>query len=271
MGILEQLKAPFPADAISWRVGSTNKKNWQQGQQRRGQPLAYLDARDVMARLDEVMGADWQCEYVAMPNGTCCCRIGLKIDGEWRWRSNGAGATDVEAEKGAYSDAFKRAAVLWGIGQYLYNVDAPWLTLDERWAIRDEDKSRLAALLTRNNPGASSKADAKPSRAVGASAEQGVQLTRPGPTTSQRAAATIRDPRAAALEKRAAKMTPEESETALNLLRVALDACKSLDNLREFSAKNRATIDMLTDDHVRSLRQEAEEMRGRLKAQAAAA
>ncbi len=118
-------------------------------------------------------------------------------------------------------------------------------------------------------PGASSKAVAN-SRAVGETAEQGVQLPRPGPTTSQRAAAAIRDPRAAALEKRAAKMTPEESETALNLLRVALDACTSLDGLREFSTKNRSTIDMLTDDHVRSLRQEAEEMRGKLKAKAAA-
>jgi hypothetical protein len=111
-------------------------------------------------------------------------------------------------------------------------------------------------------PGAS-KADATSSRAVGASAA-------PGPTTSRKVYAPLPDPRTAALEKRAAKMTPEESETTLNLLRVALDACKSLDDLRDFSTKNRDTIDMLTDEHVRTLRYEAQQMRGTLKAQAAA-
>ena len=84
--------------------------------------LAYIDARDVQNRLDEVFGAFWQAEYVPMSNGTYCCRIGLFIEGQWIWRSNGAIVTqdrdDADAkemaEKGGYSDAFKRAAVLWG-------------------------------------------------------------------------------------------------------------------------------------------------------------
>src|SRR6478609_11878627 len=115
---LDKLKAPFPADKISWRVGSTN------ADKTKGMALAYIDARDVMERLDEVCGMLWQCEYVPMPNGTCCCRIGIKVGEEWIWRSNGAlNLTDSDksdqkemAEKGSYSDSFKRAAVLWGVG-----------------------------------------------------------------------------------------------------------------------------------------------------------
>jgi hypothetical protein len=48
----------------------------------------------------------------AMSNGSTCCEIGLLIEDDWLWRSNGAGNTDFEPDKGAYSDAFKRAAVL---------------------------------------------------------------------------------------------------------------------------------------------------------------
>ena len=46
------------------------------------------------------------------------------------WKENGAGDTDFEADKGALSDAFKRAAVLWGIGQYLYDLDSPWVAIE---------------------------------------------------------------------------------------------------------------------------------------------
>lgn len=141
--IMTELAAAFPPDAISWRVGSTTSDK------SKGMALAFLDARDVQARLDAVMGADWQCEYVPMADGTSCCRIGLKIDGEWRWRANGAGATDVEGEKGRYSDSFKRAAVMWGIGVYLYNTDSPWLDLVQKgrthvFAPGQENKLRAA-------------------------------------------------------------------------------------------------------------------------------
>lgn len=123
---LAQLKEPFEPDRVSWRVGSTTKDK------KKGMALAYIDARDVMQRLDEVCGPEnWQCDYPHAGQKTVC-RIGIRIDGEWIWKANGAGDTDIESEKGALSDAFKRAAVLWGIGQYLYDLDAPWVTLDTR-------------------------------------------------------------------------------------------------------------------------------------------
>jgi hypothetical protein len=144
--ILAALAAPFDPAQVSWRVGSMSKDK------SKAKALAYIDARDVMRRLDEVMGADWQCEYVPMPNGTTCCKISLRIDGEWRSRSNGAGATDIEGEKGGFSDAFKRAAVLWGVGQYLYDVDSPWVRVNEWKQIDDADMPRLRGLLAKQNP-----------------------------------------------------------------------------------------------------------------------
>lgn len=144
--VLAALAAPFGPEKVSWRAGVVKGD--------RGMALAYVDARDVQLRLDEVMGIDWQCEYIPMPDGTKCCRIGLLIDGQWRWRSNGAGDTQVEAEKGSYSDAFKRAAVLWGIGRYLYDLPSPWVEViptksGKGSIISDRAKLGLAKALAR--------------------------------------------------------------------------------------------------------------------------
>jgi hypothetical protein len=117
--IFERLKAPFDPKVISWRVGATS------GDKTKGIALAYIDARDVMKRLDEVCGLQWQDRY-PFPG---CCEIGLKIDGEWIWRANGADETDVEGVKGQFSDAFKRAAVLWGVGRYLYYLPNSWVAI----------------------------------------------------------------------------------------------------------------------------------------------
>jgi len=126
--ITDLLKEPFDTKVVHWRVGATNAKKlgckpWEAT---KGIALAYIDARDVMKRLDEVCGDDWQVRYPFKG----CCEVGIKINNEWVWRSNGAGETDVEGEKGMYSDAFKRAAVLWGVGRYLYYLPNKWCDLE---------------------------------------------------------------------------------------------------------------------------------------------
>lgn len=118
--IFTQLKEPFPPNLIHWRPGATSGN--------KGIALAYLNARDVMKRLDDVCGLDWQCRYPFEG----CCEIGIKTDNEWVWRANGAGETNIEGEKGQYSDAFKRAAVLFGVGRYLYYLPNVWVELDDR-------------------------------------------------------------------------------------------------------------------------------------------
>jgi hypothetical protein len=142
--ILAKLAAPFPPEVISWRVGSTTANK------ERGMALAYIDARDVQDRLDAVCGCMWQVRHPWSGGSKLACEIGIKIADEWIWRGDGAGDSDVEAEKGAFSDSFKRAAVRWGIGRYLYDMDSPWVALKpagRSYAIADGEYARLRALL----------------------------------------------------------------------------------------------------------------------------
>lgn len=119
--IIERLADPFPKETIHWRAQTMTNDGT------KAMALAYIDARNVMERLDAVCGPEnWQDEYLSANNRTIC-RIGIKINGEWIWKSDGAGDTHVEAEKGGISDAFKRAAVKWGVGRYLYALSAPWV------------------------------------------------------------------------------------------------------------------------------------------------
>lgn len=144
--LLKALSRPFGADEVEWRVGSTN------ADKTKGLALAYMDARLAMNRLDDVMGADWRDEY-AFPSERkiIVCTISLKIGGEWIPRADGddvAHDGDMEV-KGALSGAFKRAAVRWGIGRYLYGFDSPWVAIDQRgksFVIRETERPRLRAL-----------------------------------------------------------------------------------------------------------------------------
>lgn len=109
--LLAALKNPFEPRLVKWRTGGGGKS------------LAYIDARDVMKRLDDVVGADnWSDKYVPVDGGFIC-ELSIKINDEWITKSNGANNTKVEAIKGGISSALKRAAVNWGIGRYLYYLD----------------------------------------------------------------------------------------------------------------------------------------------------
>jgi hypothetical protein len=148
--IFMRLKRPFPTSSISWRVGATNAKFAQDGEEVKGVPLAYIDARDVMDRLDDVAGpANWQDTYSVFGSKTIC-RLAIRVNGEWIAKEDGAGDTDMEAEKGAISDALKRAAVRWGIGRYLYDLKSGRIVLGkkgDKWlGINDDAKSKLDKL-----------------------------------------------------------------------------------------------------------------------------
>lgn len=142
--LFDELSAPFPADYIEWRVGSTNQDKT------KGMALAYLNARAVMDRLDTICGpGNWQCKY-SHANGKTVCDLGILIENErgfeWVWKADGAGDTDFEAEKGALSDAFKRSAVRWGLGRYLYELPAKWVQIEQRgrsYVIKDDEFGKL--------------------------------------------------------------------------------------------------------------------------------
>ena len=105
-----ELKKPFAHH--NWRKGAGGKE------------LVYIDARQVMNRLDEVFDVGgWQAHYEHI-GGRMICKLSCLIGGKWVTKSDGAGDTNIEGDKGGISDALKRAAVLWGIGRYLYYPSA---------------------------------------------------------------------------------------------------------------------------------------------------
>jgi len=106
------LKRPFPESKIRWRKGGG------------GAELSYITARDVMDRLDATVGvANWQTSYRWIGD-RMICKLSVRIDGEWITKSDGADDSNIEGAKGGISDALKRAAVLFGIGRYLYHPNA---------------------------------------------------------------------------------------------------------------------------------------------------
>lgn len=138
LSIMDRLRMPFPVNQVSLRIGSTNKKKRvyetkdQNAKATKGLPLTYIDARDVETRLDSVFDVGgWQDKYFETAKGRVICELSCLIDGSWITKSDGAGDTGTEGEKGAISDAFKRAAVKFGIGRYLYAIKLNWVDLDQ--------------------------------------------------------------------------------------------------------------------------------------------
>jgi len=136
-----ELSKPFDKKDIQWRVQRLTKDGTA------GLALAYINVRQVQDRLNEVMGTDWQTKHEVFGAKTICS-LGLKLDGEWIWRSDGAGDTTYEADKGAISDSLKRAAVSFGIGRHLYDLPSVWIKCEtyngkfKRWTEDPWDKVR---------------------------------------------------------------------------------------------------------------------------------
>lgn len=130
------LDAPFPASDIEWRPLTVSRKTG------KGLAAAYLTARAVAQRLDDVFGpGGWKNEYRDAPGGGIICRIYFKDDdGEWIWREDGADRTDVEPTKGGLSAAFKRAGAALGIGRYLYDLPQQWVEVDEYGKFKSEPR-----------------------------------------------------------------------------------------------------------------------------------
>ena len=135
-----QLTAPFCTP--KWRVQRTSKERVQgkYPDGTRGLVVAYIDARQVFSRLDELFGPDgWQTGYRVLDAASgaieCTLTVGgiSKSDVGYPNRSGGE-----EPLKAAYSDATKRAAVQWGIGRWLYEEEAQWIGIDQQGRVVNE-------------------------------------------------------------------------------------------------------------------------------------
>lgn len=120
---LEQLREPFPADSVKWKPQTVREG--------RALAVAYIDARDVMDRLDEVVGGDWSTTMEVIDGGHVVCS--LTVGDATRSDAGECGdSQNVDPLKSATSDAFKRAAVHFGIARYLYALPLTWVDYDER-------------------------------------------------------------------------------------------------------------------------------------------
>lgn len=89
----------------------------------------YIDARQVMDRLDDVVGPEnWWATFKVIPSDEAVVECSLTVLGITKvdvgYSNNPGSDYEKEPFKAAYSDALKRAAVHFGVGRFLYE-DAP--------------------------------------------------------------------------------------------------------------------------------------------------
>jgi len=125
--VLALLAAPFPERAVSWKPQATNANKT------KALAVAYIDARAVMNRLDDVVQGDWSFRWEAIAGVGGAVKGMLTVCGVTREDVGEEGDSDQgQTCKAAVSDALKRAAVQFGIGRYLYDLDPTWVEYDER-------------------------------------------------------------------------------------------------------------------------------------------
>lgn len=113
----EKLRIPLRISDLEFRIGrklgNTNKYNF----------IPYKNARVDQKRLDRVVGTGyWQRKHEII-DGNLYCSVGIYNPDikEWIWVQDVGTPSNFEAEKGAASDAFKRACFNLGIGRELYD------------------------------------------------------------------------------------------------------------------------------------------------------
>ncbi len=137
ISIFAALAAPFAADEVRTRNQA-------------GRDLQYVTARTVMNRLDEALGPEnWWDEYTPMQNAVICKLTVRLPDGSTVTKSDAGGFTVTadasDLEKTGFSDAFKRAAVKFGVARYLYGDGVPPSIQEALIRSRREQRERQAA------------------------------------------------------------------------------------------------------------------------------
>lgn len=152
--LIKQLSKEIP---YQWRVQSRNKGKT------KAICTAYIDARDVMTLLDS-SGAAWQSDFKEIA-GFIFAGIGIEVDGKtyWKWDAGSRIENDSkdnmfeQAGKSSASDAFKRSAVQWGIGRFIYEIPPVTLPCDEFGNVVDDSGQRVWDLTKHINNRSSKK------------------------------------------------------------------------------------------------------------------
>ena len=120
----------FAALAAAFEAGELKNRT------QAGRQLPYVTARTIMNRLDEVLGPEnWWDEYVPLEHSVVC-RLTIRLpDGTKLTKSDAGGyaglADPGDDDKSGFADAFKRTAVKFGVGRYLYRDGVPRFVRDE--------------------------------------------------------------------------------------------------------------------------------------------
>src|SRR5215212_1111582 len=127
--IWSKLAAPLPQGVISWRQDG---KPTQRDGKYFARFVAYIEANTVRERLDSVVPGEWDLTLELLPplpvddgDTTCSFKARLQILGVIR-EDVGTGRD----YKAAATDAFKRAAVRFGIAHELYAYEQNWVQVD---------------------------------------------------------------------------------------------------------------------------------------------
>ncbi|WP_233578466.1 Rad52/Rad22 family DNA repair protein [Tautonia sociabilis] len=116
------LAAPFASHEVKVR-------------QQAGRQLHYITARTAMNRLDSVLGPEnWWDEYIPSDHSVLC-KLTIRLpDGSTLTKADAGGYAGMsdqgDDDKSGYSDAFKRAAVKFGVARYLYRDGVPEFVRD---------------------------------------------------------------------------------------------------------------------------------------------
>ena len=214
--LTQKLTAPFEAKDVEWRIQQTTQDK------SRGLAVAFLTSRAIQKRLDETVGPfHWKTEFALwhqIGSGAQLCALSIYDEErkEWVTKTDGAENSDIEPVKGGFSDSFKRAAVQWGIGRYLYSMGAVWVDVEQKGkncTITEAGRKSLDARYTQMLQG---KAPA-PQKAVSSrTAPQGTAAPRPAA-----APATLPPAKAGAFTfdytVQDRKLSPDGRVTALSL------------------------------------------------------
>ena len=142
----QALAKPFAPEDLEWRLQNTTEEKM------RGLAVPYVTNRAIQNRLDEVCGPEnWYNDFKPWhSNGkkeAQLCGIAIYFEGRGfitKW--DGAEDSDIESVKGGLSDSMKRAAVQWGIGRVLYDLNTVWVEIEKRgrsFVIKDSERARL--------------------------------------------------------------------------------------------------------------------------------
>jgi hypothetical protein len=128
-----KLSAPVPAGAISWRQdGKVTEKNGKYF----ARFVAYIEANTVRERLDSVCPGEWDLTLEPLPAIDVMSAdtvVGKEFSFKGRLQILGVIREDVGSGKDykqASTDAFKRAAVRFGIANELYAYEQNWVEMD---------------------------------------------------------------------------------------------------------------------------------------------